>query len=189
MFSQLGPLFKATFRQAEQTDTKMAIRKDDPRDQGKRKDVPEDDPADSELWEDSTGVSVESLRAFLINFVEGRTQAVAGDLSSNDDPSLLPSAEPARPEVRAPQSTQVARAMHAYQSQAEKSGTAFHAPPPAAPSSDVDLVQAQDVRVIHTMIADLKILSDAGVTMLTLEKAPTFLESLQGAVTKARSGF
>ncbi len=187
MFSQLGPLFKATFRQAEQTDTRMAIRKDDPRDQGRKKDPREEEENPSDLWEDSTGVSVEALRTFLINFVEGKTQAVSGAVASSGTDKGGRPAGPALPESRPPQNTHTARAVHAYQAQAEKAGGAYHAPPPAAPQSDVDLVQAQDVRLIHQLIADLKLLSDAGVETLTLEKSDTFLHSMEEAVARLKS--
>lgn len=188
MFSNLGPLFKATFRQAEQADTRMAIRKDDPRDQGRKKDPREDETDSSDLWEDSTGVSVEALRTFLINFVEGRIATHLTPEGKEAPPGDDASPALAAPEVRPPQNTQTARAMHAYQSQADKTGHGYHPPPPAAPPSDVDLIHAQDVRVIHALIADLAALSEAGVDTVTLEKADTFLAALQNAIARARSG-
>lgn len=184
MLSNLGPLFKATFRQTEQLDTRMEIRKDDPRDEKKKRDPREDEPDDDSLWEDSMGVSIEALRAFLISFVEGKTGVSAQIGDEGNGPVTVPT----MPEVRPAQDTHHARAIHAYQSMAEKTGGAYHPPPPAAPSSDVDLVHSEDVRVIHTLIADLALLAAAGHTMLSLEKSDSFLTALQDAVNRLKSG-
>lgn len=188
MFSNLGPLFKATIRQAEKVDTRMAIRKDEPRDEGRKKDPREEEDEDSALWEDSMGVSIESLRAFLINFVSGQTAHVAGTaglgLESSDDTAIIAP----QPEIREPQNTQTARAMQAYQSMADKGVGAYHPPPPPAATSDVDLVQAEDVRLIHALIADLVLLGEAGHETLPLEKSDTFLHAIQEAVARLKSG-
>lgn len=185
MFSNLGPLFKATMRQAEQVDTRMAIRKDDPRDQENKKDAPDDDDTGSDLWEDSMGVSIEALRAFLTNFVEGKTAHVAQAGEAGTGAATVP--PPPAPETRMPQNTQTARAMQAYQSMAGKTAGAYHQPP-VAPISDVDLVHAEDVRVIHALIADLAALAAAGYETLPLEKSDTFLHALQEAVARLKSG-
>lgn len=184
MFSNLGPLFKATFRHTEQLDARMSIRKDDPRDEGKKRDPREDEPDDDSLWEDSMGVSIASLRTFLISFVEGKTGQVASEGAPDGD---QPAAPPPAPDVRPAQDTHHARAIHAYQSMAEKGGSAHHAPPPT-PASDVDLVHAEDVRAIHVLIADLKMLDDAGHTTLALERSDSFLHALQDAVSRLKSG-
>lgn len=188
MFSNLGPLFKATLRQAEQTDTRMSIRKDDPRDQGKKREGEAEENGDSDLWEDSMGVSIEALRVFLTNFVQGNTAHMVGGAQHTGDQSGQVSVPPPLPETRAPQNTHTARAMQAYQSMAEKNGTAYHAPPPPSFASDVDLVQAEDVRLIHGLIADLKMLSEKGYDTLPLEKSDTFLHALQDAVGRLKSG-
>lgn len=184
MFSNLGPLFKATFRQTEQLDARMSIRKDDPRDEGKKRDPREEEPEDDSLWEDSMGVSITALRSFLISFVEGKT----GQTESSGAPqSGGAEPPPPVPEVRPAQDTHHARAIHAYQSMAEKGGAVHHTPPPT-PASDVDLIHAQDVRVIHALIADLKMLEDVGHTTLALERSDSFLNALQDAVARLKSG-
>lgn len=188
MLSNLGPLFKATFRQAEQTDTRMGIRQDDPHDQGRKKDPREKEDTPSDLWEDSMGVSIEALRTFLINFVGGHTAHVAGGSSRSASPAGNDLSLAQQPENRPPHDTRTARAVGAYQSMAEKTGGAYHPPPPPTPTSDVDLVHAEDVRIIHALIADLAALSAEGVVTLTLEKSDTFLHTLQDAVARARSG-
>ncbi len=188
MFSNLGPLFKATIRQADPVDTRLAIRKDEPRDESRKKDPRDEEEEDSTLWEDSMGVSIESLRAFLINFVSGNTAHVAGGAGagkgSPDDMAVISP----QPETRPPQNTQTARAMQAYQSMADKGVGAYHPPPLPAATADVDLVQAQDVRLIHLLIADLTQLIEMGHETLPLEKSDTFLHAIEEAVARLKSG-
>lgn len=187
MFSNLGPLFKATFRQAEQADTRMAIRKDDPRDQGKRRESAKEEPDDNSLWEDSMAVSIDALRGFLVNFVQGKTHA-GTEAGSGADAAAPDAPEQAQAEIRPPRDTQTARAMQAYQSMAEH-GTGHHLPPrlPSAPVSDVDLIEAGDVRVIHRLIEALDSLAAAGHESLVLEKADSFLHSIEQAVSRLQS--
>lgn len=181
MLSQLGPLFKATFRHAEESDARQnlphQVNKDD-----RRKD--QDDPRDrSDLWEDSTGVSVVALRAFLINFLAGTTQQTG---LAHMPESAAPDATAAEPQR--PANTATARAAGAYQSMADKMEPHHAAPPmapPAAPRTDADLVAAGDIRLMHALIADLERLEQAGVEMLTLNPAESFLQSLKNAVDEA----
>ncbi len=190
MFSQLGPLFKATFRHAEQSDARQnmphAVNKD-----GRRKDDDsQDDSAD--LWEDSTGVSVAALRTFLINFLNGTTRqtGLANRNAPADATSQTGTMTPAAPETRPPVNTAAARAVGAYQSMADK---LEHHHPPAppvlpqveTPQTDADLVGAADLRLMHQLIKDLEVLEQAGVEMLTIEKADSFVQSLKNAVDKA----
>lgn len=189
MFSSLGPLFKATFRQAEQLDTRMGIRKDDPRNENEKRDPREDGPEDDSLWEDSMGVSIAALRAFLVDFVDGKTGSpLSGAAPRSPSGAPLP-VPPAGPEQRPAQDTKHARAVQAYQSMADKTaGSAYQAPPPPPPAGDVDLVQSEDVRAIHGLIADLKLLEEAGHAELVLEKSESFIGALQAAVARLKSG-
>lgn len=198
MFSQLGPLFKATFRHAEESDTRQYIHHEDKKDGRRKKD---DERADdsSTLWEDSTGVSVDALRVFLINFLNG-TAAQTGMAAQAPGPNMpasatgLPAATPPETPPR-PVSTMTARAVGAYQSMADKLEP--HHPPayPPVPTTgseagktDADLLQGGEVRLIHQLIADLEELGARGVAELKIEPADSFLESLKNAVNLAKSG-
>lgn len=188
MFSQLGPLFKTTFRQAESTDTRQGIKHYE-RDDGRKKREREEKSETSELWEDSTSVSVEALRSFLINFLKTVPAEEGGELSE-DKSSASPSEEKTQ-EYRAPKTTAAARAVHAYQSMNEKTHTGSPPPRPQPEnmpetqedSSSVSLLHGSDVRLIHTLIDDLKLLSEAELETLTIRKADSFLDSLVAAVT------
>lgn len=192
MLSQLGPLFKATFRHAEESDARQNLPHDVNKD-GRRKD--EDDLRDNnDMWEDSTGVSVAALRAFLINFLAGTSKQTglaqtAGTAPNATSPGPQAGAESPIPQTSPPVNSMTARAAGAYQSMADRLDP--HPPvvtgPAAgdAPRTDADLVAAADIRLIHALIADLEILEQGGADTLTLEPAESFLQSLKNAVDKS----
>lgn len=188
MFSQLGPLFKTHLRQAERTDTRLEIRREDEQDQGKKREEEAAEDTNSVLWEDSTTVSVEALKAFLIEFLKSRGDDVPEAPTPTDELALQP-----HPEYRPPANPRTARAVQAY------SSTAAHAPPPppataaleeksqdsAATEARVDLVSllaADEIRTMHVLITELDALHRGGVQTLVIEKAGTFLEALVLAV-------
>ena len=180
MLSQLGPLFKATFRHAEESDARQSMPHEVNKDGRRKQDQPADDSSD--LWEDSTGVSVAALRAFLINFLNGTT--VQTGMAAQNAASAPVSA----PETARPVNSASARAAGAYQSMADK----LEPPPPSTPvlsteppKTDADLVAAGEIRLIHQLIADLETLERSGGAFLTIEKADSFLLSLKNAVDKA----
>ena len=72
MFSNFGPLFKTVFRQAESMDTRQAIRREDKKVKRQGQEFEEETGSPIDIWEDDTRVSVESLRTFLINFVQSQ---------------------------------------------------------------------------------------------------------------------
>ncbi len=184
MFSQLGPLFKTTLRQAESADTRLEIRREEKENPGKKRD--EQDAADNtgDLWEDSTSVSVEALRTFLIEFLKGRGEDVPEARVSAAEENIYAGITP--PPPLRPASPMAAKAVKAYASTA---GQNHHpAPPPVMPEQTeetvdlADLLKADELRTIHALIHELDLLSRKGVQTLTIEKAETFLESLVQAV-------
>lgn len=189
MFSQLGPLFKATFRQAESTDTRQAIRREE--NKGNRRQSDDEDAGDDiDLWEDSTGVSVEALQAFLLAFLNGETGQAAPENALSNPADETTEDEPSPPATPAPPVNMAAsRATSAYQSMADKLEPHPHTPPvhPQKPAADVDLVHGSEIRLIHQLIDDLEILMQYGVTQLTIERADSFLDSLKAAVNQEKS--
>lgn len=182
MFSQLGPLFKTHLRQAESTDARLAIRRDEKQDQGKKDEqAPEENQTDS-LWEDTTSVSVEALRTFLVEFLKTRGDAFAETSITADT-----SASPAAMEQRKPVNPRAAAAVRAYSAMA---GQNHYEPPAEEPSTEVDLVsllKADEVRTIHVLIHELEQMAKRGVQTLMIEKADTFLEALVQAVRTEKS--
>lgn len=185
MFSQLGPLFKTTLRQAEQADTRLQIRREEKENQGKKQDTEETPDDTSALWEDSTEVSVGALRTFLTEFLKSRGDAIPEQTASSGENVSIMSG--LTPESRPPATNVAARAVKAYSSmQAQNYG-----PPPAptpAPEpqqEEVDLVSllaADELRTIHVLMSELDILAAKGVQTLTIEKADSFLQALVEAV-------
>lgn len=190
MFSQLGPLFKTVLRQAEKSDARLEIRREEKENPEKRQESDKSEEESSFLWEDSTGVSVEALRTFLSEFLKtrGEVNGEAAAFDTGDDVSINPSL-PQKEAV----STVAARAVKAYSSMAAQG-----VPPVIAETdneedtAEVDLVSllaADELRTIHVLIHELDLLARRGVETLTIEKADTFLESLVRAVSaeKART--
>lgn len=175
MLSQLGPLFKATFRHAEESDARQNLPHEVNKDGRRKNDGADDNHV--ELWEDSTGVSVTALRAFLINFLGGTTKQTGM------------AAAPAPEQPPPVNNTAAARGAGAYQSMANRLEPYATSVPPLpaidAPRTDADLVAAADIRLIHALIANLEVLERAGVDTLTLEPADSFLHSLENAVNSA----
>lgn len=185
VFSQLGPLFKTTLRQAEQADTRLQIRREEKDNPGKRQDSEEQAEETGGLWEDSTEVSVGALRTFLIEFLKGRgetgPETTSGKQEKISVANLLPMESPP------PADTAAARAAKAYSTVQ----TQCYGPPPipAAPpepaGEEVDLVsllEADELRTIHVLIGELDQLAGKGVQTLVIEKADSFLQALVAAV-------
>jgi hypothetical protein len=205
MFSQLGPLFRTTFRQAESNDTRLAIPHDE-REKRRRKEEDEKRKEESrDLWEDNTSVTVPALRAFLINFL--KTLPGYNDAANVGRP---PDELSRRPRERTrPTNTRQAKAVRAYQSMAEKTraeNPAGHKPIPPGenktpenlPAEEdntqgenieptADLLESQELRDIHQLIADLEVLEQNGVENLSIQKADTFIDSMKNAVRLAKS--
>jgi hypothetical protein len=181
VFSQLGPLFKTHLRQAEKSDARLEIRRDEKQDPGKRREDEDEGEDTSALWEDSTTVSVEALKAFLVEFLKSRGDDVPESPDAGTDISLSPA-----PEYRPPVSNRAAQAVKAYSSMAAQAvppNPPAEPEPPQAESVDlVSLLAADEVRTMHVLITELDALSRKGVQTLIIEKADTFLEALVLAV-------
>lgn len=185
MFSQLGPLFRTHLRQAEKSDARLEIRREEHNDQKKQQDSEEESETGSGLWEDSTAVSIEALKTFLSELLKSR-----GD-TAPDSAEIPAAAEESIPPVT-PVNTRTAMAVKAYgQTAAQTPEPAENAAAPAPESETdlVDLLASDDIRTIHALIAELSLLSAKGVHTLQIEKADSFLEALVLAVRleKAKS--
>ncbi|PZQ46267.1 MAG: hypothetical protein DI551_05435 [Micavibrio aeruginosavorus] len=181
LFSQLGPLFRSHLRQAEKSDARLDIPREEKHGQGKKNDDKSDTEDTSALWEDSTLVSVEALKTFLLEFLKTRGETSGAQTAGQtQEPSAYTDLTP---EYRPPVNNRAARAVKAYGAIAAQ--TAPPPEPPVAPSEPIDLgdlLQADELRTIHGLIADLDGFTRSGTTHLVIEKADTFLEALVQAV-------
>jgi len=183
MFSQLGPLFKTTLRQAESNDTRQHIPHDE-RDKGRRKrEEAEQEKTAPDPWVDDTSVSVDALRTFLVNFLKtmpGAQDGVTGGIEATEQ-----SLSNRPPEKTRPTNTRNAKAVRAYQSMADKAGDTK--PPPPSQNKNkaeptADLLESQELRDIHNLIDNLDRLQNKGVQALHIRPASSFVESLKDAV-------
>lgn len=187
MFSQLGPLFKTTFRQAESNDTRQHIPHDE-RDKGRRKrEEAKKESQGPDPWVDDTSVTVEALRTFLVNFLKTMPGADDGLTQEVDQQNQPLSNRP--PEQKRPTNTHNAKAVRAYQAMADKS-TESKPPPQKRPpptAATADLLESKELRDIHGLIDDLDNLRARGVQALHIRPAESFVESLKHAVKLALS--
>lgn len=85
MFSTIGNIFSGEQkpREAENSDTRLDIKRHDPDQERKKKDDSSEDDVNAFLKEDSATVSTDSLFVFLENFLEAQLQKQARNASNN----------------------------------------------------------------------------------------------------------
>lgn len=190
MFYALGNIFSPKTRHAESTDTRQAIRRQDPDDQRRPNNEREEE---AELFneKDDTIVSITALRAFLENFLKSLPSDEQGEKTEKEKNKNL--AEDALKvghdfNKKRPVEGKMKQAMGAYQS-AAKSGAEtkrFSTSDTKQTAENLGL-QASEVRTIHTLLEDLKILSERGIEELVIERSTSFLQSLVNAVEKIKN--
>ena len=197
MFSALGNIFSIKPRQAEQTDTRQAIRRHDPDYEQRRK--KKESETSQALEEDGATVSVEALRIFLENFVRNNANGEAAEQASSEEQSQAEqNHEPADYKIQADldltdtierqeKSGQAARAASTYENaaQTKEEKILFETTDQGAIGPTLDL-SAADIRTIHLLIEDLKVLKAENIEYLQIERAATFLDSLVNAVSKTK---
>jgi hypothetical protein len=190
MFSNLGPLFKTTFRQAESNDTRLHIPHEERDNPNRKKDEKEKDK-EGTVWEDDMTVSIKALRSFLINFL--KTLPGGEDLAQFEAQRQEEEIVKQRPpETSRPANTQSAKAVRAYQSMANRSEENRDREEPSPKEGDrqepnAAMLKSKELRDVHALIDDLEILKREGVEQLHIKKADTFLEALQNAVKLLQS--
>lgn len=187
MFSQLGPLFKTTFRHAESNDTRQNIPHEE-RVQERRQQEEESQQQKPEKWEDDTAVSVDALQTFLVNFLKTMPGADDGTLSQAQTPEADPLQSRPKERVR-PTNTHNAKAVRAYQTMAQRAKEEAPPPPPPETNNDptADKVQSKELRDIHALIENLETLKQRNIQTLHIKPAESFVESLKAAVAKELS--
>ncbi len=188
MFYSIGNIFTREPRQAEQTDTRQAIQRHDPDFEQSAKQQGED--AAEEFGEDVAFVSVEALTIFLKNFVKEQAEKDQQGLTETPLADHSPALETLEqtPPQHPPQNTPAAKAANAYQttSQVQKQEDVLIETTDAAQGPSLDL-STEDVRAINLLIDELNDLKNSRIETLRIERATSFLESLQAAVTQAKA--
>lgn len=191
MFSQLGPLFKVQFRQAESNDTRQYIPHEERDKNRKKQEEQKQTKTDDTAWTDDASVSVLALRRFLIDFLKtlpgSEDYNLVNNQINNENSSIRPK------EKNRPTNTYSAKAVRAYQTMAT------HAQHPADDTSETnqtkdnkptaDKLASKEIREIHGLITDLETLEKKGVTMLNILKAESFVEGMKRAIQKELQNF
>lgn len=180
MDSKLDTLFRTAFRPAEKTDAWLGISRHDP-DQPQRKKDENHRKESAETSTDAATISVPALHAFLKDLLQQATAA-------NNPSGVLHPAE-REPAPQQPVNNQAAHAVAAYQN------TARHTPgghiklseqaPAQSPQGQTINLNQEEVRKIHCLLEDVQTLANRGISVITIEKAETFLESLAAGVRAA----
>lgn len=185
MFSQLGPLFKTVFRKAEQSDARFEIRREEKEQHRKKEEETQETPDDIDLWADSTSVSIQALRSFLIDFLKSK-----GDDVPEEQIGLSQNAAPPPYTTHALENPVAQKALKAYATMSSYGQAPVSSAPQESVSQNLsDLLAVDELRTMHVLIAELDILSGKGVQTLIIEKDESFLKALVMAVQKAKEAY
>ncbi|MCB9982928.1 MAG: hypothetical protein H6861_04520 [Rhodospirillales bacterium] len=190
MFSELSKILPLKPRHAEQTDTRQGIQRHDP--DFERRRSKKDAEAETDIDEAGATVAVEALRIFLEDFLRNNPEETSGEANRKQPNPDMTAKQTSEESVAPPPNPQIhpaARAASAYASTAhagEKNTVLFETTDAAGDGPALE-ISAGDIRTIHTLIEDLKLLEDAGIEILHIERAATFLDSLTGAVSKMKA--
>lgn len=181
MLSRLEKLLDTRFQPAASTDTRQAIRHPPNDEQPQKRD--KHNKADSALWKDSAGLSIDGLIKMLEDFLQAPSDAPALE-EAKEETKTAPAAEdteqkPSPPTARAAQAYQnTATRTAPYQSGgfAQKGG-----------ESKALKLSPQEKETIKQLVSDLKSLQSQGHEMLAIETGTSPLETIQNSVKKALS--
>jgi hypothetical protein len=185
--TRLDPFIQAVARQAENVYTKMAIRRDESENFGRKKRGEDEALAKSIPWEDTTDVSILALRGFLEDLLGVGHSADGGQVTGE-----LP-----LPPVADSQQSTSPKSAASYAARAYRTtGRVVHdenvtAPPPviSSPSSDIRLGDDfgdAERDMMRGYIDDLTAIEKSGITHLTLRRSLTFLESIHQAIENTK---
>lgn len=185
LFSQLGPLFKTVFRKAEQSDARFEIRREEKEQHRKKEDETQETPDDIDLWADSTSVSIQALRSFLIDFLKSK-----GDDVPEEQIGLSQNAVPLPYTTHVLENPVAQKALKAYATMSSYGQAPVSSAPQESVSQNLsDLLAVDELRTMHVLIAELDILSGKGIQTLIIEKDESFLKALVMAVQKAKEAY
>lgn len=186
MFSTLGSIFTEKPRQAENTDTRQGIRRQDPDQEGRKKKRGHKEEPEFFGTEDDTSVSIDALRVFLVNFLKSLQKETETPNATMPETVQKDVLESGKPEQEKPRTGPLAQAAGVYaqtaQASEKQSLSIKH-----NPEADIhDGLEATEVRTIHRLLDDLQELSDRNIEYLVIERSTSFLQSLHDAVEKTK---
>lgn len=191
MLNVLGQYILPAKREAEKTDTRQYIRKHE-RDQNSKKNNhnSEDDFFD---MEDTAQVSVDALYSFLENLIKSTNSEDTLDHSEDIDSKQKINRDILEEAAfitfkRQKNTSENAQAANAYAHAAETSPEAsIRKLTLNSENEPTQLLQDEDKAIIEDFLKDLKILQDHHIRNIAIERAGTFIESLQYSIEQQKS--
>ena len=189
MVTNLGNIQTHTPRHAESADARLDIRRQEP-DQEQRKKNEREAESDAGFDSyDNTVISLESLRVFLLNFLQSLLDIARKNSTPNFSATTADLNDPVGNE-QSPERQQIApqaaHAINAYQSAARA------APSPRITQPDNikpdETLENEEIREIHDLLKDIDQLLAKNITSIMIEQNETFVKSLSAAVKKALAG-
>lgn len=183
--TRFDPFIQAVARQAENIYTKMAIRRDESENFGRRKRGEDEAATKSIPWEDTTDVSILALRGFLEDLLGVNH---SGNMGQDTAELPLLSGGGGMDGKQSPPPTAASYAAKAYRT----TGRVVHdenvtAPPPVIAPLSSDLQLGDDFGdaerdMMRGYIDELTALEQRGINHLTLRRSLTFLESIRQSI-------
>lgn len=185
MFTSLGNILGTPQpRHAEQSDARQDIQRHDPEYERRKK---KKQQSNEELFsnEDGSTVSVTALQTFLNTFLKELSekkpkQGFNATSKAEEDSEKQDKQETAPP--KKPISGHAAYAANSYQHMAESGQQTSILGDVNENNADLISLDASEVRTIHALLDDLKLLSEKNINYLRIERANSFLQSLVNAV-------
>lgn len=166
-------------RHAEQNDTRQDIQRHDP-EYERRKRKKQNHEEDLFSGEDGATVSVQALTLFLNKFLKELSDKPKQGFNTTSRADKDPKKE--IPEHRLQTTGPAAHAASAYEQSAQSGQKTSILGDINENNADLISLDGSEVRIIHALLKDLKLLSEKNVEYIHIERASSFLQSLVNAV-------
>ncbi|NCT41766.1 MAG: hypothetical protein GW778_08930 [Alphaproteobacteria bacterium] len=188
MFTSIGNILGVKPRHAEQNDTRQDIQRHDPEFERRRK---KKQKAEEELFgqEDGATLSIDALSVFLNKFLKELSdkQPSKGFNATSSGQSENKTEQADSPSAERPVSGKAAQAAGAYQHMAQRQHETSILGEVNENNADLISLDAAEIRTIHAILEDLKLLEDKDIEYIHIQRADSFLQSLVNAVNTVKS--
>lgn len=181
MFTSLNNILGIRPRHAEQNDTRQDIQRHDPDFERKRR-KKEQSPDDLFNQEDGATVSVQALELFLNKFLKELSEKPKQGFNTQSQAALEKTENNEITKEPNVKNNPAAHAASAYQHMAQSQQKTSLLEDINENNADLIALDASEIRTIHTLLEDLKMLSEKNIEYIHIERAESFLQSLVNAV-------
>jgi len=182
MFSSIQNILGIQPRHAEQNDTRQDIQRHDPEfERRKRKKQKDDDDLFNQ--EEGATLAISALSAFLEKFLKELSEKTPQKSFNQTSPIENEDADaPIKEDQSKEISGSAAYATNAYEHMAQSQQRTSILGEINEKNADLISMDAAEIRTIHALLDDLKILSEKNIEYIKIERAENFLQSLVNAV-------